>query len=403
MFKGFTFSTPEFPVVVPQTGLSFTVRSMNTGEVGKLKSSLVSPNVAHKFINKAIFDCLSDKPDFIDTYDDFKKFVTTRDREALLFALYISTFGEERDFNPTCSECGKENELKVSLNDMYQINMYPFSVTLTESYKLARAAQMTDHDPEIEAKIKEREDEEAKQKAAEEAAARMKKIEERRKKMLSEAQKNNPEVPDTPPDGITLVSKENVKKQEEAKKAAAEAEQERIAAIKIDPKDLLVPKPDKDSIMLDSQKEAIKKSQEYKDAMEAVNPDSILYLIEKVYLPVSKVTCFLKQPTLWEEEEVLSKAPLMGKDAQDVVSETLIINKFTQEEQDVILTDRADIVAGYQSLPPRDKMMIFEEFNKKFSEYEMKLDTKYFCKSCSSENVLRADITMLLFRSLSQY
>ena len=112
-----------------------------------------------KKLDPATGQVIQEKPDFIKTPDDFKKMVTMRDREALLYGSYHSTFGDTNDFTTTCSDCGNSETLKLSLSNIFSMTPYPGSESIQHSYKAARLGTPDDTpvNPELEQSIAEKE------------------------------------------------------------------------------------------------------------------------------------------------------------------------------------------------------------------------------------------------------
>jgi len=138
IFSGFTIKYPEYTVITPQTGLTFTTRSLNVSEVSKLRGSLAAPSKIYSIINEIIWDAITTKPDFIDSYDIFKKSITLKDREALLYGVHVMTFGYEREVKIPCQLCTIENNIKFNMKNTFSITPYPKSESMKNMYKLDR-------------------------------------------------------------------------------------------------------------------------------------------------------------------------------------------------------------------------------------------------------------------------
>jgi len=125
MFKGFNVKYPEYEVILPQTHLSFTVRSMNVQEEERLKGSLVTPSKITEHLNKCLYDAIVNKPEIITDYRSFLENVSMKDRDALLYGLYHITYEEVRNYNVTCGSCGKEYPVTVKVSDIFNFKEYP--------------------------------------------------------------------------------------------------------------------------------------------------------------------------------------------------------------------------------------------------------------------------------------
>lgn len=126
MFKGFiNVPLPVYDVIVPQTLLSFSVRSMTVQEEERLKSSLVVPTRITEHLNRCIFDLIVKKPEEIKDYKTFERLTTPRDREALLFGVYHVSYGDLRNYDVSCKTC--EKTYPVSLDIANTFNITPYS------------------------------------------------------------------------------------------------------------------------------------------------------------------------------------------------------------------------------------------------------------------------------------
>lgn len=125
MFTGFQHKFPEYEVKTPHTNLSFKLRSMTVQEEERLKGSLLSPSAVTDHLNRCIFDCISNKPDSIKNFEEFLKSCTLKDRDALLYGLYHITYEEIRNYDVSCSACGKTHSITIKASDTFSMNSYP--------------------------------------------------------------------------------------------------------------------------------------------------------------------------------------------------------------------------------------------------------------------------------------
>jgi len=160
LFRGFSsLQYPVYSVITPQTGLQFETRALNVSEVDKIKHSMITSIKANDILNKIIWGALETKPDHIKTYDSFLKNITTIDREALVYGVYISTFDDKRDLQLECRnpDCGKVSKVSVMMSKMFSMNPYPVSKAAKDSYKMAKAVDKDSTDIDVE-RIIEREE-----------------------------------------------------------------------------------------------------------------------------------------------------------------------------------------------------------------------------------------------------
>lgn len=132
MFTGFNIKYPEYEVITPQTKLSYNVRSLTVQEEERLKGSLLSPMQINDHLNRCIFDTITKKPDHITDYESFLKNTTLKDRDALLYGLYHITYENIRNFDVSCTSCGKTYPITVKVSDTFNINVYPDDDILTK-------------------------------------------------------------------------------------------------------------------------------------------------------------------------------------------------------------------------------------------------------------------------------
>lgn len=150
IFTGFNIKYPEYNVVLPQSGQSFSVRSLTVSEVARLKTSSTTPSKSTDLINRVLWEAIVDKPKEYKSFDDFMKGITLKDREALIYALYVTTFGEDREFNVICTSCGAERALKIKISELFSINAYPASDAMVKTYEVEKESEDLEPDPEME-------------------------------------------------------------------------------------------------------------------------------------------------------------------------------------------------------------------------------------------------------------
>jgi len=343
------YEYPHFTVICPQTGNSFDVRTLNVQEVNQLKGSMMVQTKTPSLINKIIWNAIENNPDEIKDLETFKKMITLRDRESILYGIYCSTFGDEEEFKVTCRNCEHEEPIKVSMEKLFSMNAYPGSESLKNSYKIAKVSEDTEYDPEIEIAIRNTTPPNG---------------------MPKEIAKFDYDI-DTPDDddGI-IVGDKNIKYVDD--------------------------EPDIKPQIINKQEE-----------VHISRYESILDKRVDVILPVSKVHAILKQPTLLDEEKALSSIVFAKKNQTDMINEIMVIERFEQYNvgdkiPSVIITEREDILYEYVNLPPRDKTEIFKKFHDEFGQYGIDLKTRYICSQCGESNELEVDIVVQFFRMVAR-
>lgn len=338
IFKGFkTMTYPKYTVVCPQTGYTFDVRTMNVMETNKLKTSLTTPAKTASTINKTLWESIEDKPEQIVTYEDFRKSTTLRDREALMYGLYHCTFGDQKDFTVSCNSCNHSQTVKITLSKIFSMNAYPFSVPMLYSYKIAKAVDENVHDPVIERKL-----------------------------VMNEVKRSIVELDDRPID----------------------APDDDDMTVKFVEEDEVIQKPE-------LEESNIKQCEE-----------SILERTIDLELPISKVHVIIRQPTIKDEEDLMAEIPFVNKKDSDLIHETLVIKQFEEYAKGSkiptqIVSDRGDILYGYQTLPPMDKIKIFDTYQEQFGQYGIELKSSYICDSCGEKNEMEVDIVSQFFRMVA--
>lgn len=131
----------------------------------------------------------------------------------------------------------------------------------------------------------------------------------------------------------------------------------------------------------------------------------ILKKTVEVKLPVSKgVSTWIKQPTLFDELSAISSLGNRPGSTIELITETLVIDKFTQDVEDkkkpLSFSDRTDIIDAYLTLPARDKREINKRYDKEFGQFSIDLKMKSFCQHCGKEEVITIDLVSQFFRNV---
>lgn len=136
--------------------------------------------------------------------------------------------------------------------------------------------------------------------------------------------------------------------------------------------------------------------------------DDIIEMRHDVELPVTKgVFVTLKQPTLWDEVVALQTTNTEATGALDVLTETLIIEKFYQTPPEggdsVVYSQREDVVDAYRSLAARDKRHLYREYREKFGKYGIELKMISGCTHCGAEDLINIDLVGNFFRMVYSF
>jgi hypothetical protein len=131
--------------------------------------------------------------------------------------------------------------------------------------------------------------------------------------------------------------------------------------------------------------------------------DDVLSKRIKVVLPVTTtVTAYVRQPTLFDELMALKALALKPNVSSDVLTETLILEKFEEEAEGLIeknsYSEREDIIDAYKSLPAKDKRAIHEAYRENFGKYGIELKMRSRCLHCNEDDNISIDLVANFFR-----
>ena len=130
--------------------------------------------------------------------------------------------------------------------------------------------------------------------------------------------------------------------------------------------------------------------------------DNILTKRIPVDLPrTTGVVAFIKQPTLYDEMTSMRTLSVQPGSNIDIITETLIIEKFEQEPEEgdsIIYSERGDVVDAYMALPSKDKRFIHKHYRESFGDYGITLKMRSSCNSCGNEEDIDIDLVTNFFR-----
>lgn len=131
--------------------------------------------------------------------------------------------------------------------------------------------------------------------------------------------------------------------------------------------------------------------------------DDILTKRIKINLTKSPgVSVWIRQPTLEDEMESIKRMSSRPGTTMDIITETLIIEKFEQTQENsiepLVIVERIDIIDAYRSLPAKDKREIYEKYNEEFGKYGTELKMQVFCQHCGHEDIVDIDLVENFFR-----
>lgn len=137
-----------------------------------------------------------------------------------------------------------------------------------------------------------------------------------------------------------------------------------------------------------------------------INPypgDDVLTRKIAVPLPVSNsVVAYIKQATIDDEEDAVRNLASYPGYTLDAVVGTLFIDRFEQDievsKEPIIYNDRKDIIDAYNSLPAKDRRVIFEKYNEEFGKYGVDLKMQVLCTYCSHQEIVDINLVDNFFR-----
>lgn len=108
IYKGADIVYPVFNIITPQTKHNFVMKSLTVQDEELLRTSSLTTGSMASHINKVLFSCITECSDkeVIKDIETFQKNITTLDREALLFGLYVSSYGSDYSVEEySCHNC----------------------------------------------------------------------------------------------------------------------------------------------------------------------------------------------------------------------------------------------------------------------------------------------------------
>lgn len=130
--------------------------------------------------------------------------------------------------------------------------------------------------------------------------------------------------------------------------------------------------------------------------------DDVIKKRFNIDLPISTgVIAIIKQPTLHDEMVALRTLAISTKSNLDIITETLVIDKFIQNSKDgktVEYVSREDVYDAYLSLPSKDKRELYKHYREQFGQYGIDLRMKSNCIHCGTEEEIILDLVQNFFR-----
>ncbi len=119
----------------------------------------------------------------------------------------------------------------------------------------------------------------------------------------------------------------------------------------------------------------------------------------------SNVTAIVKQPTLFQEDTLMTNSTFASDDVRDLQLQILIIDRFEVDEggpDKVVYSDRDNIYEGYCTLPSNDRKLIEKAYTENFGQYGCDIASKVVCPRCGHETTITIDLVRQFFRAMYQ-
>lgn len=111
------------------------------------------------------------------------------------------------------------------------------------------------------------------------------------------------------------------------------------------------------------------------------------------------VTAYVKQPTLADED---GASKILGDYPSGVIAKSLIVDRFEMAAPELgevrVISDRTEVIDGFNSLPPKAKKKIIDAYNENFGEYGIELKTNSVCPNCQNNQINEVDLVGQFFQ-----
>ena len=118
------------------------------------------------------------------------------------------------------------------------------------------------------------------------------------------------------------------------------------------------------------------------------------------------VTAVIRQATLFDEQEAIKQLLNRPGMSMDLISETLIIERFEEDietkTEPVVYDHRIDIIDAYKTLAAMDKRVIFRDYKENFGKFGVKLAMTSFCDKCGQKEDVTINLVQSFYRALHE-
>jgi len=115
---------PESTWHLPLLNVEGTVRCFTVGETTAIRTSNTFGITMLNSVNELIYNCLVQKPDMFSDFNQFKKNLPTKDRDALLYSILEASDELKQTLPMECIRCGNVDQIEVNIQDCFDAILY---------------------------------------------------------------------------------------------------------------------------------------------------------------------------------------------------------------------------------------------------------------------------------------
>jgi len=123
--------------------------------------------------------------------------------------------------------------------------------------------------------------------------------------------------------------------------------------------------------------------------------EDILTMLVEVKLPISKLSCFIKQPTI-RDEIVAAKTAVQIPHDKEFLDELIFVEKFTKGAKE--FSEIMEKLSLFKALPSKDRRVLWQKYTELFGQYQVKVSGEAVCPFCKTEIEINIDFMEIFFR-----
>lgn len=112
---------PVFKVAALQSGYTAEIGALSFEDVNRIQASSLDAHAARMKLLRTLYSRILEFSCGPIKFQDWLKQTAQGDYDTLMYGLYASTYPGENDFDVRCQHCGRDNKVKVSVNDLVRI------------------------------------------------------------------------------------------------------------------------------------------------------------------------------------------------------------------------------------------------------------------------------------------